>query len=91
MEEDAEGPEQRAVGKAIALMWDFSVEDQRAFSPLRSLVCEAVTAVPPTGGAVAALLTVRVGVVVAAVLDVSGAVNHDGACQIRASTFEMNR
>lgn len=68
-------------------MWDFCVKDQRAFSPLRSLVCEAVTAIPPTGGAVTALLTVRVGVVVAAILDVSWTVNHDGTCQIRSPKF----
>lgn len=77
MEEDAEGPEQRAVGKATALMWDFSVKDQRAFGPLSALVCEAVAAIPSTGGAVAALLAVRVGVVVAAILDVPWTVNHD--------------
>lgn len=86
LEEHAEGPEQRAVGKAIALMWDFSVKHQRAFRPLRSLVCEAVTAIPTTGGAVAALLTVRVGVVVAAILDVSGTVNHDDT-RWHVSTF----
>lgn len=80
MEEDAEGPEQRAVGKAAALVREFSVKDQRAFGPLRRLVGEAVAAVPATGGAVAALLTVRVAVVVAAILDVSRTVKHDETC-----------
>lgn len=51
------------------------MKDQRALGPARPFVCEAVAAVPATGGAVAALLAVRVGVVVAAVLDVSRAVN----------------
>lgn len=58
-------------------MGDFGVKDQGAFSPLWRLFCEAVAAIPTTGGAVTALLTMRVGIVVAAVLDVSWAVNHD--------------
>lgn len=59
-------------------MWDFGVKDQGAFSPQGALVCEAVAAVPSTGGAVASLLTVVVGVVVAAVLDVARTESHDG-------------
>lgn len=84
MEEDAERPEQRAVEDGTPLMWDFGVKDQGAFSPLRPLVCEAVTAIPATGGAVTALLTVRVGIVVAAILDVSWAVKQDDVYKIRS-------
>lgn len=36
-----------------------------------ALVCEAVTAVPSTGGAVTSMLTVGVGIVITAVLDVA--------------------
>lgn len=87
MEEDAERPEQRAVEDGTTLMRDFGVKDQGAFSPLRSLVCEAVTAIPATGGAVTALLTVRVGIVVAAILYVSWAVNRDDVHKIRSFIF----
>ena len=61
-------------------MWDVSVKDQRAFGPLGSLVGEAVAAIPSTGGAVAALLTVGVGIVVTAILDVSRAVKRGHTC-----------
>lgn len=87
MEEDAEGPVERAVGGAAALRSHFSVKHQRAFSPLRPLAGEAVAAIPSTGGAVAALLTVRVSIVVAAVLDVSRTVNNDETGKKRASNF----
>lgn len=63
-------------------MGDFGVKDQGAFSPLWCLFCKAVAAIPSTGGAVTALLTVIVGIVVAAVLDVSWAVNHDDVRKI---------
>lgn len=51
-------------------MWDVGVQDYRAFSPFGALVCEAVAAVPSTGGAVTSVLAVGVGVVIATVLDV---------------------
>lgn len=41
-------------------------------------MCEAVAAVPSTGGAVTSLLAVGVGVVVAAVLDVARTESHNG-------------
>lgn len=53
------------------------MKDQGAFSPLRSLVGEAVAAIPSTGGAVTSLLTVGVGVVIATVLDVVWTENHE--------------
>lgn len=59
-------------------MWDFGVKDQSAFSPQGALVGEAVAAIPSAGGAVASLLTVGVGVVIAAVLDVARTESHDG-------------
>lgn len=59
-------------------MWDAGVKDQGAFGPQGALVCEAVAAVPSTGGIVAALLAVGVGVVIAAVLDVARTESRDG-------------
>lgn len=59
-------------------MRDFGVEDHGSFGPHRSLVREAVAAVPTTGGAVTSLLTVGVGVVVTAVLDVARTDGRDG-------------
>lgn len=59
-------------------MRDFGVKDQSAFSPQGALVGEAVAAIPSTGGAVASLLAVGVGVVVAAVLDVARTENCGG-------------
>ena len=47
------------------------VEHKGAFSPLRALVSEAITPVPATGGAVTALLTVLVGIVVTTILDMA--------------------
>lgn len=52
-------------------MRDFGVEDHGSFGPHGGLVREAVAAVPTAGGVVTSLLTVGVGVVVAAVLDVA--------------------
>lgn len=52
-------------------MWDPGVEHHGSFGPRRSLLREAVAAIPAAGGAVASLLAVGVGVVVAAVLDVA--------------------
>lgn len=77
MEENTERPQQGAVGKGATLQWAFSVEDQGAFSPHGALVCEAVAAVPSTGGAVTSLLAVGVGVVITAVLDVARTESHD--------------
>lgn len=54
------------------------MKDQGAFSPLRALACEAVAAVPSTGGTVASLAAVGVGVVIATVLDVVWTESHDG-------------
>lgn len=53
------------------LQRDPRVEHKGAFSPLRALVSKAITPVPATGGAVTALLTVLVGIVVAAILDMA--------------------
>lgn len=53
------------------LRWGFDVKNHGAFGPRGALVCEAVAAVPSTGGAVASLLAVGVGVVITAVLDVT--------------------
>lgn len=71
LQEDAERPEQRAVGKGAALVWDPGVEHHGSFGPRRRLLREAVAAVPAAGGAVATLLAVGVGVVVAAILDMA--------------------
>lgn len=78
LQEDTERPEQGAVGEGAPVLWDVSVKDQGAFGPQGALVCEAVTAVPAAGGAVAALLAVGVGVVIAAVLDVARTESHGG-------------
>lgn len=58
------------------------MKDQRAFGPLRRLVCEAVAAVPAAGGAVAALLAVGVAVVVAAILDMSWTAKQVVTCKV---------
>lgn len=60
------------------MLWEVGVNDQGALGPQGALVCEAVTAVPSTGGAVASLLAVGVGVVIAAVLDVARTESNDG-------------
>ena len=77
LEEDTGSPEQGDVGEGAVLMWDSGVEDQGAFGPTGALVFEAVAAVPSTGGAVASLLTVGVGVVIAAVLGVTRTESRD--------------
>lgn len=77
LEEDTGSPEQGDVGEGAMLMWDSGVEDQGAFGPAGALVFEAVAAVPSTGGAVASLLTVGVGVVIAAVLGVTRTESRD--------------
>lgn len=59
-------------------MRDFGVENHGSFGPHWSLVREAVAAVPTAGGVVTSLLTVGVGVVVAAVLDVAWTDGRDG-------------
>lgn len=71
-------------------MGDFGVKDQGAFSPLWRLFCKAVAAIPTTGGAVTALLTVIIGIVVAAVLDVSWAVNHDDVRKISLTSSMLS-
>lgn len=52
-------------------MWDPGVEHHGSFGPRRRLLREAVATVPAAGGAVATLLAVGVGVVVAAILDMA--------------------
>lgn len=78
LEEDAERPEQGAVGEGPPVCWEAGVKDQSASGPHGAPVGEAVAAVPPAGGAVAALLAVGVGVVIAAVLDVPRTESRDG-------------
>lgn len=53
------------------MSWDSGVQHYRAFSPYRALMCEAVAAIPSTGGTVTSLFAVGVGVVIATVLDVA--------------------
>lgn len=55
-------------------------------------MCEAVAAVPSTGGAVASLLAVGVGVVIATVLDVAWTESHDGeGCKERDRTRDLTK
>lgn len=58
-------------------MWDPGVQHHGSFGPHWCLLREAVAAVPATGGAVASLLAVGVGVVVAAILDMAWADRFD--------------
>lgn len=53
------------------MLWYVGMKDQGAFGPQGALVSEAVAAVPSAGGAVTSLLTVGVGVMIAAVLNVA--------------------
>lgn len=76
LEEDAECPEQGADGHGDVLLWDFDVEEQRAFGPVGGLVFEAVAAVPPAGGVVATLVAAAAGEISPAVLGVARTENH---------------
>lgn len=71
LQEGAEGPEKGTVGKCAVLQGDVGVQEQGTLSPQRDVVPVTVTPVPATGGAFTALVTVRVGIVVSAVVDVA--------------------
>lgn len=50
---------------------DVGVEDQGAHRPLGALLGDAVTAVPPTGGAITSMVAQGVAIVITTILDVA--------------------